>query len=109
MTVASVAKPYQFVKPDPPVVTHHGPFGPVRACRWYGTTHDGSLGFLRTGGTVAYRVEGFTPNQRLVIDLDDGQGEETARPGDWLVWRGGECRVVSAAVFRLWYRPGGVS
>jgi hypothetical protein len=108
VTAAPAAKPYDDDQPHF-AATHRGPHGPVRARRWHGDSCDGTLAFLRRGGSVAYRVEGFRPGQLLVIDLDGDRGEEVAHPGDWFVWELGEWRVVPAAVFAALYRVGGAA
>lgn len=79
--------------------THTGPDGPVRAHRWH-PGHPNSHHFVHSAGTVAYSR---TPDGAIHIDTD-GHGVETAQPGDWLVWTGGQLRVIPAAVFEALYR-----
>lgn len=102
MTKPDYRDPYR-----PPAPTHTGPAGPVRARQWSGVDPDNIRGFLDGPGGVSFWFLWFDghhyPNMRLFLDLEDGT-VQAAHPGDWVTWRGDQCRVVAAATFDALYR-----
>lgn len=106
MTAAthSAAQIAQAAQYEPRKATHRGPHGLVRAREWTGqpADHHHVNAFIWSGGSVSYRTD--PPRMAIVIDTER-DGEQTARPGDWLVWDRGQLIAVEAARFAATYQP----